>query len=524
MIVRCIRIFFMYKLSTQKTTIYEGKRKSSKPPIDASTSQTDSRTQMNSLKPTTIAATTSSLTTPTMINGLNSILTMENSLEKTTCNNNDGETATLSEKSSQIQHEQNYPHVVVATPTSDVMMSVMTNSNNFDTTTTTTTSTTAATTTTTNMIHVEMKDISIDHHPNDTSSNKDTNRDTAESKYEDTEPMDEDSRSWFTAELESEISQNNVEMKKLKFYRALVSYKFILALYAILFFVHLAIWAIFGAADEAVYQQSGKHVFLWNVGMFVFDTGCVTNTNTVFLLAAEAFFYIIVEIVFIIMLFFADRDTWGIKKETFVLLIIQICTALAYLICGQIEGIRFLTDYFVPYGFTLLTYSLVEVFISVVLPVCYAISHDRKEKATYAESEVELLLKNKKAFALLLDFATRSYCSEDILAYQDFEKYKKMSSRNRKKLALTLLNKYLKSGAPLELNISGLDQKRAILEKIISDLPVPPRDLFEEIKILCLNNMIDVFERLKASNMEVREMVSNYKRASRTEPKVQNSD
>lgn len=120
--------------------------------------------------------------------------------------------------------------------------------------------------------------------------------------------------------------------------------------------------------------------------------------------------------------------------------------------------------------------------------------------------------------------ATRSYCSEDILAYQDFEKYKKMSSRNRKKLALTLLNKYLKSGAPLELNISGLDQKRAILEKIISDLPVPPRDLFEEIKILCLNNMIDVFERLKASNMEVREMVSNYKRVSRTEPKVQNSD
>ena len=334
---------------------------------------------------------------------------------------------------------------------------------------------------------------------------------------------EDDSRSWVTS-TDVDYTESVYNDRKFKVYSFLVSYKLIASSYIIAFILHLIIWAIFGGADELVASNGGKRVFLWNISMFAATTGCVTNTNTVFMLAAEAAIYIIIEIAFFIPLFFADRDAFHIKRDTFVLIVIQIITAIAFLVSGQIEVIRFLTDYFVPFGFTLLTYSVFEIFIAVLLPVIYAIIDDRKfqkqlntENGGYSQTEIETVLKNRKTFALLLEFSRRCYCPEDVLAFRDIEKFRKISKKHKKKVATKILKTYLKSGSSLELNMSNLSKKYEEIETILQKATNPsliPNTLFDDIRVLCLNNMVDVFERLKATDKSIQEMVINFRRNS----------
>ena len=328
---------------------------------------------------------------------------------------------------------------------------------------------------------------------------------------------EQDQKTWVTS---SDIDNTSAIFsdKKFKIFSYLVSYKFIAITYTISFIIHLSIWALLGGIDELSYSNSGKRIFLWNVSPFAFNSGCVTTSNTVILLGAEAALYIVIEVSFLIILFFVDRDTWSIKTEAFVLVFIQVALSLAYIISGQIEIIRFLTDYFVPFGFTLLTYSLLEIIISVILPVIYAIRHDNHQ-AEYAQSELELFLKNRKTFALLLDFATRSYCNEDVLAYRDIENFRKSPKRKNKKLvAMKILKTYLKEGSPLELNIANIDQIYLRIEHEIlsvNDDSLIASTLFDIVRVACLNNMTDLFERLKSSNKSVRIIVENWRKANK---------
>ncbi|EFC40015.1 predicted protein [Naegleria gruberi] len=362
------------------------------------------------------------------------------------------------------------------------------------------------------------RDVQVDLTFNNEENNKENNElNKAQSEQElnitsnsSVEKSDIDSNSEGLDQAYLDYSESAMFSKSFKILNFILSNKFIVLVYILAFGFHLAVWAIFGGVDEILWNTSGKRIFLWSVSMFQFDTGCVTTTNGVILMVSEAAFYIILEFVFFILLFFVDRDTWSIKIEAIVMIIIQIILAASFLISGQIEVIRFFTDYIVPYGFAALLYPILEILISVILPVIYAIRQDRKS-ITHEGNQMEILLRNRETFWLILDYARRSYCPENILAYKDIENFKKISKKNRKQVALKIINTYLVHDSPLELNIPNASTRYHEINTFLTGLVDDnvPLDLFDDIKLACLTNMTDIFERLKSSNLEFKQKVES---------------
>jgi len=159
--------------------------------------------------------------------------------------------------------------------------------------------------------------------------------------------------------------------------------------------------------------NAGKTMVV-GVGLFDFTTGCVVSANATILVGVQCACYFIVElVVFILYMFFSDQDTWGIKRETLILISIQLFFAVCYIPLGSIHVIKSLVDYFVSYGHLILVYSSLELYIDVLLPIVYAIVKDWKTKKSEDEenrsemTELQQFLLDKKSFEVMLDYARR---------------------------------------------------------------------------------------------------------------------
>ncbi|EFC45189.1 predicted protein [Naegleria gruberi] len=266
--------------------------------------------------------------------------------------------------------------------------------------------------------------------------------------------------------------------------------------------------------EEGIYSRdsSKPRVFLGDGGFFVSTRGCVINNSIVIILAVEAIFYIVVEIVFLVLSFITPRDTWFIKRETLVLITLQFLAIILFAICGFLDAIANFTDYFVPFGFVLMTYSFVEVIVCVLFPI---LVYSNGKIKNGKDSELEQFLMNKRTFTILLDFARRSYCPESVLCYRDIERYKLTSKKNRKKAALKITKTYLKTGSPLELNFPKLNQTFEEYSQIINNSnnnqSLLETSLFESIQLHCLDDMRDVFDRLKNQSKETRNILEQWK-------------
>lgn len=99
-----------------------------------------------------------------------------------------------------------------------------------------------------------------------------------------------------------------------------------------------------------------------------------------------------------------------------------------------------------------------------------------------------------------------------MLAYRDIERYRKSARKHRKSIGNHFIETYLKEGSPLELNITGAHAKYLEYRAIINESElIPPNTLFNDLKIMCLSNMLDVFGRLVNSNKKIREIVENWR-------------
>ena len=313
--------------------------------------------------------------------------------------------------------------------------------------------------------------------------------------------------------------------------------------------------------NNHTHQHTPTHT-LQDGGLFIYDRGCVMTNNIVILVACESLFYIIIAIVLLILCFRIEKDTWFIKRESLILVAIQFGAILLFAICGFVPVFTKITDFFIPYGFVLMSYSFCEVVLSVFMPIIYQIVLDSKNgnhfisdkrmklhqhqqqhisskitntgtRKNTLRSDLERFLENRKTFELLLDFAKRSYCPESVLCYKDIERFK-TSLKHRKTISLHILKTYLKPNSPLELNYPKLDQIHdEIMKSIIvdansnSNLPsasvmmsnnsqsssptsIPP-NLFDDIQLHCLQDMTDVFERLKSQSKQVRNILREWK-------------
>ncbi|EFC35860.1 predicted protein, partial [Naegleria gruberi] len=318
--------------------------------------------------------------------------------------------------------------------------------------------------------------------------------------------------------------ENELEMKKnvkiQKIFNILLSQKFVIATYLTSFIIHILLFIFFGAVEEGIYNQdpiksNNQRIFMGDGGFFVSSRGCVITNAITIIVAIESLFYIVVEIVFLVLCFIIPRDTWFIKRETLLLTLLQFFSIILFAICGFLVQVTKLTDFFVPFGFTLMVYSFTEVVICVLLPILYSIVLlNRTKKERVEESELEHFLKSKKTFNILLDFARRSYCPESVLCYQDIERFKLTNKKNRKQAALHITKTYLKPNSPLELNFPKLSQMFEQISKAIETTPLLETNFFDNIQWHCIEDMTDVFERLKSQNKEVRNILKQWKVAS----------
>ncbi|EFC43336.1 predicted protein [Naegleria gruberi] len=217
----------------------------------------------------------------------------------------------------------------------------------------------------------------------------------------------DDDRSSEAGEALSEIS--TTQTRKIKILEFLASTKFATIIYISLLIFHLCFWLIFSGIDQAISNSGnpGKTIVL-QVGLLDFTKGCVSSSNAVLLVAAQCIFYLIIEIiVFVLFAFFTDRDTWGMKRETFVLISFQVVAAILYIALGSIGIIKTLVDYFVAYAHVILIYVGLELCVNVVAPVGYAFMMDWKEGRGEEMDTVGGFLQDKKNVENLLDFARR---------------------------------------------------------------------------------------------------------------------
>lgn len=339
-----------------------------------------------------------------------------------------------------------------------------------------------------------------------------------------TADMTTDARTTWNGDHFRDILELKSEINKFKFYKFMLSYKFVIMTYITVLCIQIIMWLIFGGVEEAVYTSGStvpgtKRIFLLEGGMLVFERGCSMSTTMVLIIAGESVFYMLFEVVSLILCVKSDRDTWAIKKEALSLIIFQVFFVIAFVVAGLLDIVVVLTDYFIPYGYTLLFYSFLEVIVTVACPVLYAFVRDyREEKRSQyqKETELEAILRNKKMFERFLDYARRSFAPESVLCYRDIQHFKKTKSNQKRKAAQFVVNTYLQLGSPLELNIDNVNERGHDFTRILSEYSEDakiPKSLFEELEMACLVDMRDVFTRAQVDDKEIFNAVQQWKKA-----------
>ncbi|EFC36720.1 predicted protein [Naegleria gruberi] len=339
---------------------------------------------------------------------------------------------------------------------------------------------------------------------------------------------------WNLSDINSKEVQS--QARKLNILTFISSYKFMVICYACLLILQFLLWLGLGGIEEIIFTVSppadNSRIFLLEGGMLLFSHGCSISTKFVIIFGVITVIYFIIEIGAFILCLFADRDTWNIKKETVILLIFQVICLLLFVITGNIDIIVILTDYFIPYGYTLMIYSYIEILIYSLIPIMRSMyeNYKKKRQVKFMQqeaselskstssyhlkpvplSDVERVLMNKRTFNIVLDFGRRSYCVESVLAWRDIQRYQK-SRRHRKKIAQHIISTYLTIGSPFELNISNIEKKRLEYSTIIEESKKLESSLFDSLESHCLSDMTDLFDRLRSSNAEIDTLVKSFK-------------
>ena len=304
------------------------------------------------------------------------------------------------------------------------------------------------------------------------------------------ESFEESSANWNYDEVKKEF-------RKLSILKLLASYKFVFFCFVTATLFHLLIWVLFGGIEEGIHsaQSTSGRVFMEEGGLFVFNRGCKITSTAFVIIAVNCTFYIALEIIACVLWFKTERDTWNTKSESVAVIVIQVIAVPLFIVLGFIPLFSQLLDYFVPYVMVLNVHLLLEILICVTLPIIYAIVGGLK-KMRNSNSSSEKLLKNKKAFSIILDFARRSYCPEGILCWSAIQTYKKTRKEKRKKVALEIVSIYLDPDSPFEINIPRSEvTKKEILEKLENPKTLTS-SLFDSVESNCLLDLKDILDRL----------------------------
>lgn len=191
--------------------------------------------------------------------------------------------------------------------------------------------------------------------------------------------------------------------------------------------------------------------------------------------------------------FFITNDPFLFRLETFSILGFLIWF-LIYINLG-IRGVPALIINGLHYHYIYLASGgsiVILTFIKFLFGLC-----QKKEQKPQNSSEIDLIFSNNEVSNFFIKFAKNEWSIENPLLKIDIVKYKIMNNlQQRKSITSDIIDKYLNSSAPMEVNI---DQTRIQNLKDKIQKEEYNDHLFDEIEETVNLNLLDTYQRFKRS-------------------------
>jgi hypothetical protein len=241
--------------------------------------------------------------------------------------------------------------------------------------------------------------------------------------------------------------------KKIKIFSLLSSVLMVLGAFGALFLLHTTVWLVSTGARTAIGPEN-----------WFSSGGCGMDLTMIAICFIQVVCYVVLEICFVIMFFaFRVRDTWHITKELIFIVGIYFVGSLIFAILNLIPYYANVIEFIVPSGWMVPLVCMIDTIVTAFVPSLLSfrkgdnyllLNDDHEETKGHNANELLMILQKSELKDTLKLFAVQSFCPEGILCWEDVQKYKKLRSRRARAVKMReILNKYLVSGAPLELNL-----------------------------------------------------------------------
>ncbi|KAL0477436.1 regulator of G-protein signaling [Acrasis kona] len=211
--------------------------------------------------------------------------------------------------------------------------------------------------------------------------------------------------------------------------------------------------------------------------------------------------YTLIDIMFVIMLF-KVKDTWGIKYETLFVTIVWAALIILFAVLINIPVYNQEYDYYFPCFYILFIGFFIEGLVCGLLPALLSFkSSPSQEKQLENSNGLQSILDVDAYRAKFLTFCVRSFCPENLLCWEDIQKYNRTAhAESRAEFAELILNKFVRDGAPVQLNMPAsfkqkIQEINSALESFKADKQPVPDNLLLPLENHCIRDLGDSFER-----------------------------
>nr|CAG4714490.1 unnamed protein product [Naegleria fowleri] len=257
--------------------------------------------------------------------------------------------------------------------------------------------------------------------------------------------------------------------------------------------IHLIIFLVLILTDLKYYNT---HPFLW---------GCPTGTRAYAVFALTAF-YVIIAYIMLFTVTFLVKENWFIRIEVFLVMTFWLIDVLIFLIFGVVSTHGRYAEHSFPAGWVVLIAIVFDNTCSCLIPVILSFYTSRFAWAdptqagsddSLSHTEIREILFDKKARQLFKNFAIESFVPEGILFWEDAHAFKRVKGREkRKRFAQTILEKYVKYGAKLELNLPNRSAWENEILHLLEGKSIP-NTVFLKLEAHVERDMLDIFVRYK---------------------------
>ncbi|KAL9643604.1 hypothetical protein ABK040_015771 [Willaertia magna] len=317
-----------------------------------------------------------------------------------------------------------------------------------------------------------------------------------------------------TAATSALIDPDKIQ-RYLRSYNILVGKPFLLSVLFSVYFIHIVIFAIVVLADLNLYSSER------------FLHGCPAGSR-VYAVLALTVVYVVVDFILLFIIWRSVKETWRIREECLAVMLIWIVVVIIFFVFGVWGAYSSEYEHYVPAGWIILIGCVSDNVISCLIPVLLSFYTSRfsyvegVEEGKNSTSEIQEVLYDKKARELFKEFAIQSFVPESVLFWEDARNFKKLGSTERKKKFLrTMIDKYISDHAALELNLPNRKEWERQLTEKINEKRIPD-NVLQKLVNHVERDMMDLFVRWKRTSeyKAVKEEIERKKKETQMQEQV----